>query len=109
MTMPQCSIMLRTFAPEDPGGWHHIIDLACAADAAGIDRLVMSDHVVVGEDLEAYADPGKGGSAGGGGPGQGRVGGRTPADGPRRSLARPRGHDHVPRRAHDARTARDQH
>lgn len=57
--------MLRTFAAEDPGGWDHIIDLACAADAAGIDRLVMSDHVVFGEDLEAYGDPAKGGSIGG--------------------------------------------
>ena len=65
MTMPQCSIMLRTFAPEDPGGWDHIIDLTCAADAAGVDRVVMSDHVVFGEDLEAYADPAKGGSRGG--------------------------------------------
>jgi len=65
MTTPQCSIMLRTFAPEDPGGWGHIIDLACAADTAGVDRLVMSDHVVFGEDLEAYADPAKGGSRGG--------------------------------------------
>lgn len=62
---PQCSIMLRTFAAEDPGGWDRIIDLACAADVAGIDRLVMSDHVVFGEDLEAYADPAKGGSVGG--------------------------------------------
>jgi probable F420-dependent oxidoreductase len=65
MTTPQCSIMLRTFAPEDPGGWGHIIDLACAADTAGVDRVVMSDHVVFGEDLEAYADPAKGGSRGG--------------------------------------------
>jgi probable F420-dependent oxidoreductase len=61
----QCSIMLRTFAAEDPGGWDHVIDLACAADAAGIDRVVMSDHVVFGEDLEAYGDPKKGGSEGG--------------------------------------------
>jgi len=57
--------MLRTFAPEDPGTWDHIVDLACAADAAGVDRVVMSDHVVFGEDLEAYADPAKGGSRGG--------------------------------------------
>lgn len=64
-TTPQCSIMLRTFAPEDPGGWDHVIDLACAADAAGIDRVVLSDHVAFGEDLEAYADPAKGGAAGG--------------------------------------------
>ena len=57
--------MLRTFAAEDPGGWGHIVDLAVAADVAGIDRLVMSDHVVFGENLEAYADPKRGGSKGG--------------------------------------------
>jgi len=65
MTAPQCSIMLRTFSADDPGGWDHIVDLAVAADQAGIDRLVMSDHVVFGENLEAYADPKKGGAKGG--------------------------------------------
>ncbi|GMU78674.1 MAG: LLM class F420-dependent oxidoreductase [Acidimicrobiia bacterium] len=62
---PQCSIMLRTFSAEDPGGWDHLVDLAVAADAAGIDRLVMSDHVVFGENLEAYGDPKLGGAKGG--------------------------------------------
>ena len=65
MTSPQCSIMLRTFSAEDPGGWDHILDLVRAADEAGIDRVVMSDHVVFGENLEAYADPKRGGSRGG--------------------------------------------
>ena len=32
---------------------------------AGFDRLVVSDHVVFGENLEAYADPSIGGSRGG--------------------------------------------
>ena len=36
-----------------------------AADAAGIDQLVVSDHVVFGENLEAYARPELGGSEGG--------------------------------------------
>lgn len=65
MTSPQCSIMLRTFSAEDPGGWDHVVDLTRAADDAGIDRVVMSDHVVFGENLEAYADPRRGGARGG--------------------------------------------
>jgi len=65
MTAPQCSTMLRTFSADDPGGWDHLVDLAIAADGAGFDRLVLSDHVVFGENLEAYADPKKGGAKGG--------------------------------------------
>lgn len=57
--------MLRTFSADDPGGWDHLIDLARAADEAGLDRLVLSDHVVFGENLEAYGDPSRGGSRGG--------------------------------------------
>jgi alkanesulfonate monooxygenase SsuD/methylene tetrahydromethanopterin reductase-like flavin-dependent oxidoreductase (luciferase family) len=57
--------MLRTFSAEDPGSWDHVVDLAVAADAAGLDRVVMSDHVVFGENLDAYADPKKGGARGG--------------------------------------------
>lgn len=63
MTM-QLSIGLRTFAAEDSRDWSHLVGLARAADEAGIDRLVMSDHVVFGEDLEAYADPRTGGTPG---------------------------------------------
>ena len=62
---PAFSIQLVTFAAEDPGGWQHVLDLARAADAAGVDRLVVSDHVVFGEDLEAYARPDLGGIEGG--------------------------------------------
>jgi probable F420-dependent oxidoreductase len=42
-----------------------VIDQARAADAAGVDQLVVSDHVVFGENLEAYARPELGGSEGG--------------------------------------------
>jgi len=65
MTPIQCSTMLRNFSADDPGGWDHFVMWADAADAAGIDRVVVSDHVVFGEDLEAYADPKKGGAKGG--------------------------------------------
>lgn len=59
------SVSLPTFAAEDPGDWERVFDLARAADAGGIDRVVVSDHVVFGEDLEAYARPEVGGVEGG--------------------------------------------
>jgi probable F420-dependent oxidoreductase len=66
MTMPaQLSTGLRTFAADDPGDWSYLAEFARAADEAGVDRLVMSDHVVFGENLDAYGDPANGGSRGG--------------------------------------------
>jgi probable F420-dependent oxidoreductase len=62
---PQLSIMLRTYAAEDPGTWQPMLDVARAADAAGVDRVVVSDHVVFGEHLEAYGRPETGGVQGG--------------------------------------------
>ncbi len=62
---PQLSVNLRTFAAEDPGDWSDLMRTARAADAAGVDRLALSDHVAFGEDLEAYGDPAKGGMRGG--------------------------------------------
>ena len=61
------SINLRTFAAADPGpgGWQPVLDLAKAADAAGVDKVVVSDHVVFGENLEAYGQAELGGMAGG--------------------------------------------
>ncbi len=62
---PSLSIHLGNFAPTDPGDWTPLLNRARAADAAGIDRLVVSDHVVMGEHLEAYAVPELGGVDGG--------------------------------------------
>ena len=64
---PLLSINLRTFAAVDPGpgGWQPVLDLARAADAAGVDKVVVSDHVVFGERLDAYGQPELGGMAGG--------------------------------------------
>ena len=56
------STYLRSFAVQDPGNWSHMVDFAQAADEAGIDRLVLSDHVVFGENLSAYGDPAIGGT-----------------------------------------------
>ena len=65
MTTPQLSIMLRTYAPEDPGSWQPVVDTARAADVAGIDRVLVSDHVVFGEHMDAYGRPESGGVEGG--------------------------------------------
>lgn len=42
-----------------------MLNQARAADAAGVDRISVSDHVVLGENLEAYGDPTLGGTEGG--------------------------------------------
>jgi probable F420-dependent oxidoreductase len=64
---PGLSIQPLNFAQEDPGpgGWQWLFDQAEGADAAGVDRLCVSDHVVLGENLAAYADPKAGGTEGG--------------------------------------------
>ena len=64
-TPVQLSTSLRSFAAEDPGDWSYLVDFARAADNAGIDKLAISDHVVFGENLEAYGDPTIGGARGG--------------------------------------------
>ena len=65
MVSPQLSTSLPTFSADDPDDWSHVVEFARAAEVAGFDRLVVSDHVVFGENLEAYADPSIGGSRGG--------------------------------------------
>lgn len=65
MATPRLSMMLKTFTAEDPGSWQPLFDVARAADAAGVDRVHVSDHVVFGEHLEAYARPERGGVVGG--------------------------------------------
>jgi probable F420-dependent oxidoreductase len=63
--LPQLCAGLPSFAADDPGGWTPMATFARAADAAGVDCLLISDHVVFGEQLEEYARPEVGGSKGG--------------------------------------------
>ena len=62
---PQLSLTLVTFAADAPDGWGYLTARAEAADAVGVDRLAVSDHVAFGGSLDAYADPALGGIAGG--------------------------------------------
>lgn len=65
MTAPQISLQLRTFTDDPDHDWGATLALGRAMDAAGVDRVVVSDHVVFGENPDAYADPRLGGIAGG--------------------------------------------
>jgi probable F420-dependent oxidoreductase len=64
-TVPQLCMNLPSFAADDPGGWGHMLATAQAADAAGVDCLMISDHVVFGERTEEYGRPEIGGAKGG--------------------------------------------
>ena len=48
MPTPQLSTGLQTYTTESAQDWSHLADFARAADAGGVDRLVMSDHIVFG-------------------------------------------------------------
>lgn len=63
MTLPaQLSTGLQSFSADYVADWSYLAEFAKAADEAGIDRLVISDHVVFGENMDAYGDPANGGS-----------------------------------------------
>ena len=63
--VPQLSAALVTFAADAPDDWTGMLETARCYDRAGIDRLVVSDHVVFGEHLDAYGRPEIGGQQGG--------------------------------------------
>jgi probable F420-dependent oxidoreductase len=56
---------LTSFSDDPPSDWEAMMSEARVLDAAGVDRLVVSDHVVFGEQLDDYARPELGGQAGG--------------------------------------------
>lgn len=62
---PTLSLYLRSYSDDPDTDWSATLGVARAMDAAGVDRVVVSDHVVFGENLDAYADPALGGTAGG--------------------------------------------
>lgn len=63
--MAQLSLQLRTFTDDPAHDWGSTLALGQAMDVAGVDRVVVSDHVVFGENPDAYGDPTLGGMSGG--------------------------------------------
>jgi probable F420-dependent oxidoreductase len=62
---PRISVLLRTYSDEPGHDWNATLEMARAMDAAGVNRVDVSDHVVFGENLDAYTNPKLGGTAGG--------------------------------------------
>lgn len=54
MTTPSLSLGLPNFGGWFGGDWSGLFDLARAAEAAGVDRLVVTDHVLMGRNTDAY-------------------------------------------------------
>ena len=62
---PQLSFFAFILSPEDPGSWDFTFDIIQAADRAGVDRAILTgEHVVFGENIEAYGNPKTGGRTG---------------------------------------------
>jgi probable F420-dependent oxidoreductase len=62
---PHLSAALVSYSAEAPDSWEAMLETARLYDRAGIDRIVVSDHVVFGEQLDAYGRPEVGGQRGG--------------------------------------------
>jgi len=65
MSHPELSLYMRTYTDDPQHDWAVTLDAAKVMDEAGIDRVVVSDHIVFGENFDAYGDPSSGGTAGG--------------------------------------------
>lgn len=61
----QLSLQLRTFTDDPDHDWRTTLALGQVMDAAGVDRVVVSDHVVFGEHPDDYGNPALGGIVGG--------------------------------------------
>ncbi len=62
---PKLSLYVRNFSDHAGTDWNTTLETVRVMDAVGVDRVVVSDHVVFGENLSAYADPAVGGTIGG--------------------------------------------
>lgn len=62
---PHLSVGLVSYAAEAPPDWNTLLETVRMYDRAGIDRISISDHVVMGEHIDAYGNPATGGTTGG--------------------------------------------
>ncbi|WP_118915561.1 TIGR03619 family F420-dependent LLM class oxidoreductase [Mycobacterium shigaense] len=65
MASIQLSMGIPSFSAEAPSGWDHLTDRTQLLESCGFDRVLVSEHVAFGMNMDAYADPKAGGTAGG--------------------------------------------
>jgi probable F420-dependent oxidoreductase len=61
---PELSLLLRNFSAAVQPNWSPLLAQARAADLTGVDRVLVTDHVVFGEAIEDYGKAEKGGKPG---------------------------------------------
>jgi probable F420-dependent oxidoreductase len=54
MTHPTLSVGIPNFGGWAGGDWRTLLDVARSCDDAGVDRLIVNDHVVMGRNTDAY-------------------------------------------------------
>jgi probable F420-dependent oxidoreductase len=65
MTSIQLSMGIPSFSAEAPASWEFLADWAQLLEACGFDRVLVSEHIAFGMNMDAYADPKVGGTEGG--------------------------------------------
>ena len=64
-TRANLALRLTSYSAAPRHDWSEVVDVAVAADRVGVDRVLLSDHVVLGEHLEQYGRSELGGMTGG--------------------------------------------
>ncbi|WP_156736876.1 MULTISPECIES: LLM class flavin-dependent oxidoreductase, partial [unclassified Mycobacterium] len=65
MASLQLSMGIPSFSSAAPSDWEHLTEWAQLLEGAGFDRLLVSEHVAFGMNMDAYANPQTGGTVGG--------------------------------------------
>jgi probable F420-dependent oxidoreductase len=65
MTSIQLSMGIPSFSAEAPASWQHLTDWAQLLEGCGFDRVLVSEHIAFGMNMDAYANPAAGGTTGG--------------------------------------------
>ncbi|MBW0018151.1 MAG: TIGR03619 family F420-dependent LLM class oxidoreductase [Mycobacterium sp.] len=61
----QLSMGIPSFSAEAPVSWDHLTDWTQLLEHSGFDRVLVSEHIAFGLNMEAYANPKTGGTEGG--------------------------------------------
>jgi probable F420-dependent oxidoreductase len=65
MASMQLSMGIPSFSAEAPASWEHLTDSAQLLEGCGFDRVLVSEHIAFGMNMDAYANPKTGGTEGG--------------------------------------------
>ncbi|SPM35462.1 Flavin-dependent oxidoreductase, luciferase family (includes alkanesulfonate monooxygenase SsuD and methylene tetrahydromethanopterin reductase) [Mycobacterium rhizamassiliense] len=65
MASIQLSMGIPSFSAEAPPSWDHLTDWAQLLERCGFDRVLVSEHIAFGMNMDAYANPATGGTEGG--------------------------------------------